>query len=177
LILNSPKGSSLRLGYEPLVRKHADLLAEVLLNPAVYQFIDGGLPASKQSLGDQFDRRSRGAPKEQPNMRWWNCAVVTLQDGRGIGRLEATLIDDRAEVAYLFGPSYWGRGYAYEAMVWLHERLAEDGVARMFWATVLPSNERSVRLLKRLGYQTVPEGWPPLGSYQEGDLVFSRSVG
>ena len=82
---------------------------------------------------------------------------------------------DRAEVAYLLGPKYWGHGYALEAMRWFQERLAEHGAVAMLWATVLPSNQRSVGLLKRLGY-TQMTTWPELVSYDEGDLVFCRRL-
>ena len=107
-------------------------------------------------------------------MRWWNFAVLDATGEVGLGRVQATIVDDWAEIAYLFGAQYWGRGFALEATGWLHRQLAADGAARTWWATVAPANERSVRLLGRLGYTPVVDGWPKLGSYDPGDLVFRR---
>jgi len=163
------------LRFEPLTPAHASLLSDALLDPAVYAFIAGRHPASTEELAARFQRAAKGAPANRPTERWWNVAVISLDGTAGLGRLEATIMGDRAEVAYLLGPKYWGHGYALEAMRWFQERLAEHGAVAMLWATVLPSNQRSVGLLKRLGY-TQMTTWPELVSYDEGDLVFCRRL-
>jgi len=84
------------------------------------------------------------------------------------------ITDGRAEISYLFGSKHWGNGYAQEAVRWLLLKLAEDGAASTIWAAVTPGNERSVRLLMRLGYTRVTQGWPELSSYDEGDLVYCK---
>ena len=108
-------------------------------------------------------------------MRWWNVGVFAADSHAGLGQLQATIYDNWAEIAYVFGSKHWGQGLAQESMRWFHERLREDGAAGTLWATVAPENEPSVRLLTRLGYAPVADGWPELGSYDEGDLVFCRS--
>ncbi len=171
-----PDGSSQRLRFAPLIPRHAASLSEALLDPAVYEFIGGDRPESIDALAARFEHFAAGPPAIRPTERWWNIAVFSLEDSRGLGRLEATLIDDRAEIAYLLGSDHWGKGYAFEAMSWFHDRLAEDGAVSKLWATVLPTNKKSVRLLQRLGYSPVTGGWPELGSYDEGDLVFCRPI-
>jgi len=160
------------LQFEPIERAHADRLADALLDPAVYRFVEGPHPTSISELAEHFERLSKGPAAD--GVRWWNISVFAAETHEGLGQLQATIIDDRAEIAYLFGSKHWGQGYAQEAMAWFQEKLAEDGAAETLWATVAPSNERSVRLLKRLGYTPVADGWPELGSYDEGDLVFRR---
>jgi RimJ/RimL family protein N-acetyltransferase len=169
-----PLGRSQRLRFEPLVPEHALSLSEALLDPAAYAFISSGPPKSLEDLTAQIERRLVGPSASRRMERWWNIAVFSQADNLGLGRLEATLVDHRAEVAYVFGSEHWGNGYALEAMHWLQDRLVEDGTAWKFWATVLPANVGSVRLLQRLGYTKIDSDWPGLASYDEGDLVFCR---
>lgn len=171
-----PQGSSDRLRFEPLTPAHAVDLSEALLDPAVYTFIGGKHPTSTGDLATSFQWHTNGPPASHSAERWWNVAVFSLDGNHGLGRLEATIIEDRAAIAYLFGPKHWGKGYALEAMRWFQDRLAEDGAAAKLWATVLPGNARSVHLLHRLGYTLITSGWPPLGCYDEGDLVFCHAV-
>jgi RimJ/RimL family protein N-acetyltransferase len=163
------------LRFEPLGRAHAERLSDALLDPAVYRFIAGPNPASIFDLEDDFERAAQGPAADRGPMRWWNLGVFDAATGEGLGQIQATLVDDWAEVAYVFGSKHWGQGYAQEAMRWFHEQLRADGAAQALWATVAPGNERSLRLLARLGYAPVAEGWPALGSYDDGDLVFRRS--
>ena len=171
-----PEGKSQRLRFEPLVHGHAVSLSEALLDPAVYAPFGKTPPKSVEALIALIQRWSAGPPANRPTERWWNIAVFSLDDNCGLGRLEATIIDDRAEIAYLFGSKHWGKGYALEAMRWFQDRLAEDGAASKLWATITPGNERSVRLVQRLGYVPVNSGWPDLCTYDEGDIVFCRDV-
>ena len=89
-----------------------------------------------------------------------------------LGRLEATLHDSIAEVAFLFGPNYWGKGYASEALEWLHAEIQGSYGIANFWATTVPENSRCQALLHRSGYKQVLAGTPSLYSFEKGDLVF-----
>jgi RimJ/RimL family protein N-acetyltransferase len=119
-------------------------------------------------------RALAGAP--QPGEVWLNFLVRSAGTGRVLGRLEATLHHGIAEVAFLFDPDAWGRGYATEALLWLHERLqCEEAAPTSFWATTVPGNKRCQALLERCGYRRVPQGWPEtLLSWDDGDLVYRR---
>jgi RimJ/RimL family protein N-acetyltransferase len=90
-----------------------------------------------------------------------------------IGRIEATLHeDDWAEVAYLLGPAYQGRGDATRAMRWLLAHLRDLGATDV-WAAIHPANARSIALARRLGFTAAPlPPARPLGSYDPGDAVF-----
>lgn len=89
-----------------------------------------------------------------------------------VGRLEATLHDSIAEVAILFSPKHWGKGFAREALAWLHGEVQAKHEITSFWATTVPANTRCQALLLRTGYQQVHSGAPPLYSFETGDLVF-----
>ena len=64
-----------------------------------------------------------------------------------------------------------------EATRWLIDFARSQGTADL-WAAVHPLNVRSIRLLERLGFveQPVPPT-RPLGSYDEGDVVFLLDAG
>jgi RimJ/RimL family protein N-acetyltransferase len=161
-----------RLRYEPIRRSHATEFEPILCDPRVYRFIEGGCPTPAH-LQESFIRKEVGAPPERSNERWLDYAVRLAESGLAIGRIEATVLDKRAEVAYLFGPDYWGRGYATESLKWLHELINTTFDIQEFWATVMPGNIHSMRLLERCGYLEAPaETWPRLTSYDPGDRVF-----
>ena len=175
--MNQPDGGgSTRLLYEPLMRSHALELCGALTDPRVYEYIPGPNPSTLDELYADFGDRVAGPPPEWQEEKWWNYAVRERGSGRAVGRLEAMIIEGRAEVSYLFGPAHWGRGYASEGLTWLHERLRQDGSALAFWAAVTPGNDRSVRVLQRLRYDELVGGWPALASYDPGDRVFRRNA-
>ena len=110
---------------------------------------------------------------------WLNWAVLLGETV--IGRLEATLRHDTqetgvAEIAYVFGPRWWGNGYATEATAWMTDHLADARRVSQWWATVDPANTASINLHERLGFAAT--GLPDLGleSFDEGDLVFTRML-
>jgi hypothetical protein len=163
-----------RLRYELIQEHHAAELQRALCDPRVYEFISGPCPTPSE-LKLSFARKATGAPTHRPDECWLDYAVRLRDTGKAIGRLEATLIGRRAEVAYLFGTDFWGCGYATDGLAWLHELLAGSFGVVEFWATVAPGNLRSRRLLERAGYEpAAPETWPDLRSYDPGDCVFHR---
>lgn len=163
-------GSS-RLIFEWLRAEHAAGLFEPLADPTVYEHIGGRPPRTVAALAEEFARRAAGPPGSADE-RWLNCAIRVRADGALIGRVEATIVCGRAEVGYLFGVQYWGRGYAAEAMEAFQQFLRRNCGITECWATTSPKNTRSIRLLSRLGYQEVIDSWPALASYAPGDRVF-----
>lgn len=104
----------------------------------------------------------------------WHNWTVLLPDGTPIGRLEATVHDGIAELGYVFGPRWWGHGYAMEAVGWLVAEVDRQGWGPC-WAAVAPTNEPSVRLLRRLGFEERNPAGIPLQSFDPGDLTFART--
>ena len=156
----SPLPASGRLGYEVILRSHAAELEAILCDPRVYEFIDVECP-TLADLEASFTRKEAGAPPHRADEHWLDYILRLSETGVAIGRLEATLLDGRAEVAYLIGPGFWGCGYATEGLAWLHDSIRTTFGVRDFWATVMPGNFRSMRLLERSGYREVPSGsWP-----------------
>jgi RimJ/RimL family protein N-acetyltransferase len=169
---------SLRLLFEPLQALHAAELFERLSDPRVWEFIGENPYPSVAAVADHFDHMAAGPPARHGHERWINYAVRSRAQGILLGTLQATIVARRAEVAFLFGPQYWGRGYAAEAMTAFQEHLRHSAPIEEFWATTDPRNLRSIKLLGRLGYIEKSTSWPDLLSYEDGDLVFVlRCVG
>lgn len=163
-------GRTARLVLEPLRPDHATGLFEALDDPLVGRYIGGPEVTTLEELQARIERLLAGPA--DPRAETWRNWVVRLE-GTVIGRVEATLHDGMAEIGYVFGPRWWGRGYASESVAWLLEELRRDGVPEA-WATVDPVNEPSVRLLLRVGFQESAAGLVPLHSYVAGDRVFVR---
>ena len=138
-----------RLVLEPLTVAHAPAMFELLRDPALYTYLDYGPPASLEPVQQVYaqleTRRSPDGSEE-----WLNWIIT--RDGAPIGLVQATIYpDSSANVAYLLGSAHWGHGYALEAVAAMIEQL--EG-CRLF-ATVDPRNERSIRLLERLGFRHI----------------------
>ena len=162
--------STERLTIEWLAPRHAQQLFDALNDELVGRFLDGPDVTTVEALEQRIIRVNSEAPPEREE-RWRNFAV--LLDGRVIGRLEATLHRSVAEVAYVFGPTWWGHGYATEATAWLLEYLRETGMSEA-WATITPANAASARLLARLGF--VPADPPECVSCDDGDVALVLSL-
>lgn len=166
---------SKRLVYERLTQDHAVELQCALCDPKVYEHVDDGLAPTFDELIKSFALRESGTPDHRRDEIWIDYVVRTKDSATAIGRVEATVIEQRAEVAYLLGPAHWQKGYGSEALVWLQHFLQENYDVGEFWATVTPENEPSKRLLLKNSYVEVSsEKLPQLTSYDEGDWVFFR---
>ncbi|ANH68094.1 GNAT family N-acetyltransferase [Mitsuaria sp. 7] len=164
-----------RLTLAPLVDADIDELAGLLWDERVYEHI-GGLPSGADLVALGLRRALAGPPAGRTSERWLNYAVRLRADRRLIGRLEATVHDGIAEVAFLLAPLHWGHGFAQEGLGWLHDELSRVAPQSPCWATTLPANVRSSRLLIACGYEEVdPATAPDLMTYDAGDRVFLRA--
>ena len=59
---------------------------------------------------------------------------------------------DHAELGYWIGKPYWGMGYATEAARALMDWAAEEKGIRRFIASVAPTNDPSLAIVKKLGF-------------------------
>ena len=161
-------GSTERLRIEPLALDHAEGLFAALDDERVGAYIGGPDVTTVEALRARIARLSEGAPPASGET-WLNWAV--LVGDTVVGRVEATVHRGIAEIAYVFGPAHWGRGYAAKATAMMLDELQTQGISE-FWATVLPDNERSIGLLRRSGFVGADPGGLALQSFDDGDLTF-----
>jgi RimJ/RimL family protein N-acetyltransferase len=153
------------LVYEPLAPAHAAVLFPVLGDARVWQHIQGSDGMSEEQMRVAYARRAAGSTR--PGEQWVNLAV-RLASGPYLGRVEATVhAAGWAEIAYVFGLSHRGHGYARAAVAWLLAHLGADEI----WAATRPENAPSRRLLDALGFRECPPS-RPLASWDPGDLTY-----
>jgi RimJ/RimL family protein N-acetyltransferase len=167
----TPAGHA-RLTFELLGPQHAEGLFAALDDPLVGRYIGGPDVTTMAELRARIDRlRAGSGDKAETWLNW-----VVLLDGTVIGRVEATLHDGIAEVGYVFGPRWWGRGLGSQAVRWLLSALQERGIPEV-WASVDPANEASIRLLLRLGFEESEPGAVRVLSFVARDRVFVARLG
>nr|WP_130483938.1 GNAT family protein [Sphaerotilus mobilis] len=90
------------------------------------------------------------------NATSWRLAIAWRDGGAlagTVGLNEVSRVHRSAEIAYDLAPDAWGRGIARATctavVAWAHERA---GLARI-QATVMTSNQRSLRVLEHCGFQ------------------------
>jgi ribosomal-protein-alanine N-acetyltransferase len=142
---------------EPLRTSHAEAMFELLGDEAIYQYLDYSPPPSVEYLRDVYARlEARSSP--DGNEAWLNW-VIRPRGQPLVGYVQATITSSRsAHVAYVLASRYWGHGYAHRAMLAMLDCLASAYDVERCRATVEVENQRSVRLLERLGFQLATEG-------------------
>ena len=134
---------------EPLVPDHAEAMFEVLSDPELY--LDHPPPPSVEHLRDVYAGvESRLSP--DGHQVWLNW-VVRRPGQPLLGYVQATVLRDHtAWVGYVFSARHWGQGHATKAGRAILEHVARDYGVLRFLASVEAPNQRSIRLLERLGF-------------------------
>jgi RimJ/RimL family protein N-acetyltransferase len=139
-----------RLRLEPLRVDHAEEMTSVLADPGLYVFT-GGAPPTADELRARYAVQVRGASADG-TAAWRNWVIRLAETGQAIGFVQATITPatGRADVAWLVGERWQGRGYATEAARGMVVALADEGVTELT-AHILAENAASERVAKRLG--------------------------
>ncbi len=146
----------------PLSVDHAPAMVSVLADPSLYEFT-GGTPPTLEELSARYARQSVGHSPDGSE-RWLNWVV--LLDSVPVGYVQATVVGDSAEIAWVISPSVQGRGVATEAARAMGELLTAAGVRRLV-AHVHPDHIASARVCERLGLR-------PTGEIEDGEVRWVR---
>ncbi|MFJ7988793.1 GNAT family N-acetyltransferase [Streptomyces sp. NPDC096351] len=154
-----------RLDLVPLDVAHAEEMAGVLDDPALHAFI-GGAPLSPAALRARYERLAAGSP--DPATVWANWVVRLRSDGRLTGTVQATVTEGGrvAEVAWVIGTGWQGRGIAREAAGGLVGLLVEHG-ARTIVAHVHPDHAASAAV-------AAAAGLAPTDRVEDGEVRWER---
>ncbi|WP_405605868.1 GNAT family N-acetyltransferase [Streptomyces sp. NBC_01410] len=125
-----------RLVLLPLAVEHADEMAKALADPSLHTFV-GGAPDTVEALRSRYARMLAGAP--DPAVSWCNWVISLRAESRLAGTVQATVRPSghgrTAEVAWVVGTPWQGRGVATEAaralVGWLADRSVHTAVAHV----------------------------------------------
>jgi [ribosomal protein S5]-alanine N-acetyltransferase len=164
-----------RLRLEPLLVAHADALYPILCDPRQFEYLDQGAPASLNALRERY-RRLESRRSGDGLEHWLNWAIVRRGDAAGaIGFVQSTVQQDgRAWVAYEVAYVLWGQGIATEATRVMVEHLIAHYAVTQCRATVDRRNQRSWRLLERLGFARADAVQAAAMKLQAGDWLYLR---
>ncbi|MEU7073687.1 GNAT family N-acetyltransferase [Streptomyces narbonensis] len=156
-----------RLDLVPLDVAHAEEMAGVLADPALHAFI-GGAPLTAPELRARYERLAAGSP--DPSVVWRNWVVRLRDEGRLTGTVQATVTDGGrvAEVAWVVGTDWQGRGIAREAAQGLVGLLVAQGV-RTVLAHVHPGHTASAAVARAAGLA-------PTGEEQDGEIRWRLDI-
>ncbi|MFI0773782.1 GNAT family N-acetyltransferase [Streptomyces sp. NPDC021212] len=158
-----------RLELRPLLPEHAPEMAEVLSDPALHTFT-GGAPLAPAALRARYERLHAGSP--DPEVVWCNWVLHASAERCLVGTVQATLggpaADRTAEVAWVVGTPWQGRGYATEAARALVGWLAARSVSQVI-AHIHPRHRASAAVARAAGLA-------PTGHWQDGEVRWRAVV-
>ncbi|GAA4006898.1 GNAT family N-acetyltransferase [Allokutzneria multivorans] len=117
-----------RLDLVPLCVEHAEEMAEVLADTALYEFT-GGTPATVEQLRKRYAKQVDGS--SDPAVTWVNLVIRSRAENCLTGYVQATVAHGSAEIAWVVGTPWQGRGIASESACALADWLRSSGVTEI----------------------------------------------
>jgi len=141
-----------RLVLRPIVAADWRALYPIMSDPVVMAYWDSpevvDPDITERIIAAEVDDMAAGVAT------YW--AVERAGDRAFFGACDLSEIDwrhRRAEVGFVLARAAWGQGYAYEAMRAVVDHAAALGIRRL-WARTHAGNDRSQRLLEKLGFES-----------------------
>jgi RimJ/RimL family protein N-acetyltransferase len=159
-----------RLDLVPISAQHAEEMAAVLADPALYTFIGGHAPSSGE-LRSRYQRQIAGSGDRRE--AWCNWVIRLRDQGRLTGTVQATITGAGtgsllAEVAWVVGTPWQGKGIATEAAGGLVAWLERNGVSAVI-AHINPRNQASAAVATAVGFS-------PTDHIQDGEVRWRRET-
>jgi ribosomal-protein-alanine N-acetyltransferase len=159
----------------PLVADHADALFPILRDVHLWRFTDQEPPKTLAGLRERYSQLEN---RRSPDGRelWLNWALERREDDRLVGFVQATVPISRsyANIAYVLGRAFWGRGVATDAVAAMLELLRAELHVRTARASVDSRNLPSVKLLERLGFR-IEDATDPSSVWFNKSLLSERA--
>lgn len=158
------RGSGLVL--TPLRVTDAESMVPVLADNALYR-LTGGTPPDLEELTSRY--RAQVLGPSTADHAWYNWIIRPSEDEPPIGFVQATVEGRAADLAWLVGTAWQGRGFATEAARAMLLWLADNGV-NSFTAHIHPLHVASERVASANGLGST-------GTFdQHGEVVWAGSA-
>jgi RimJ/RimL family protein N-acetyltransferase len=131
----------------------AAAMVEVLSSPELYVFT-GGSPPSLSDLERRYTSQVNGSGRDGED--WYNWIIRLAGPMTAIGYVQATVTADGADVAWVIGLPWQGRGFAKEAATAMLALLRARGVGRIT-AHISPDHLASIHVAESLGLVATEE--------------------
>jgi len=160
--------STARLDLVPLRVEHAGEMAAVLSDPALHSFI-GGEPLPPPAVRARYERLVTGSP--DPAVVWCNWVLGLRAESCLVGTVQATLTDRAsvAEIAWVVGTPWQGRGLATEAAEGLVSWLGGRQSVRTVVAHIHPGHRASAAV-------ATAAGLAPTDQWQDGEIRWQTAT-
>ena len=158
--------STARLDLVPLSAAHAEEMATVLSSPALHAFT-GGAPLTPATLRTRYERLVAGSP--DPAVCWLNWVLRLRADAHLTGTVQATVTGSEAEIAWVVGAPWQGRGLASEAAQGLVSWLVGRPGIRTVVAHIHPDHHASAAV-------ATAAGLTPTDQWQDGEIRWQRAT-
>ena len=172
---NFPELTTDRLRLREMTLDDVDWCLKHFSKPEIVEGIGFPAPKDKGSAREEFELYILRPWREKTGVYWG----IELKDGPGLigsaGFYKWNQAHRKAEIEYDLDPAHWGKGIMREAL----EAIIEYGFVEMdlnrITLLVISSNERSLRLVRRLGF--LQEGVMRESAFFDGrfidDVLFS----
>lgn len=158
-----------RLELLPLLVGHAEEMAAVLSDPVLHTFT-GGTPDTPQALRSRYQRLTAGSP--DPAVSWLNWVIRLRDEARLAGTTQATISPSGdglvAEIAWVVGTAWQGRGIAREAAQGLVGWLVQLPI-RTVIAHIHPEHRVSAAV-------AAAAGLTPTDEWHDGEVLWRRTI-
>jgi RimJ/RimL family protein N-acetyltransferase len=144
-----------RLLLEPLRPAHPTEMVVVLDDPELHRHV-GGQPLLLEELRKRYEHRARGR-SDDGSERWFNWIIRDRTSGDALGYVQATVeaASGIADVAWVVGSRFQGRGYAREAASAMVSWLCGNGVTAVS-AHLHPGTRASEKVARAIGLGPTP---------------------
>lgn len=150
--INFPTLETERLILRHMTLEDADFVFRHFSDPVVCQYLMDEPPVTEYAQAREIIQ-FYAEPEEKTHNRWM---IVRKSDQQPIGTCGFHKWDKRyfrAEIGYDLSPSCWGQGYMVEALLSVIPHGFEQMRLNRIEALVYVGNDRSVQLLRRLGFK------------------------
>lgn len=144
--MGTPELRTERLRLDPLRTSDAAEMVVVLGHTDLYRFT-GGTPPTRSALHRRYAAQVAGS--DTPGETWHNW-IIRVPEGDAIGFVQATVVEDAADVAWLIGVAAQGQGHAHEAAGAMCTWLSTIGVTSID-AHIHPDHIASQRVATAVG--------------------------
>ena len=166
LAVDTPLLETERLHLTPLAFSDAPEMVEVLADQSLYDFT-GGMPPGLPELQARYLAQIAG-PTAGGEV-WHNWIIRLATSGSALGFVQATILGDQADLAWLVAVAEQGKGIATEAAMAMCEWLIESGTGALM-AHIHPEHAASGKVASALGLM------PTANIDSDGEIIWERRL-